>query len=612
MTATGRVSSAQKEEIRSRVPLEEILPEYNVHLIPSGRKFKALCPFHQEKTPSFWVDAEKQLYYCYGCQVGGDLFRFVEQMDRVSWSEAVQILARRAGVVLELDSAAGGRSEVLDLYDALEHAASTFHEILIRDPRGAAAREYLTRRGIREEMWERFRLGVSLPAWDALLRQATAKGFSPEVLERAGLVRQRDARGRAASSCYDMFRGRLMFPITDPQNRVIGFGARTLGEDLPKYLNTPGTPLFDKSQVLYGLSQARAGIRRTNEIIIVEGYTDVIAAHQAGLDNVVAGLGTAFTRDNARQLHRLASRVLIVFDGDAAGQEATERSLDILVGEDLDVLVFQVSGGEDPCEAVLALGGEAFRRRIDEGAVGIFEFKWRRTLGEVSGAASRRGAVAHARAVDEFLRLVARVKNVVTRRLILREYAERSGVAESELEARLRVVSGSTAAATARSARERSDAQAGAAPVRERPLGELAEIVLECLLALPSQAASIWQQVPKGLFQGPAGEALAVVIERQLAEGAFSSVRLAREIDEPSAHSVVAKVLSRLDMEAGDPAVDHALLWQNCQRDVRRWQIAGRIGELERLAREAREEADAARFRSYRQERTRLLKELKR
>ncbi|MCZ6794916.1 MAG: DNA primase [Planctomycetota bacterium] len=622
----GYVTEVAREEIRRRVPLEELLPEYNVHLIASGSKWKALCPFHQEKTPSFWVDPDKQLYYCYGCQEGGDLFRFIESMDRVGFSEAVEMLARRAGVVLEEQASGAGRRQqgVVEIYDALDHAARLFQHVLLEDPRAEATRRYLETRGIDREMWGRFRLGFSLDDWSGLLTAAGANGISGEVLERAGLAKRRDG-GRGSRSFYDTFRGRLMFPISDAQGRVVGFGARTLeeGPDAgPKYINTPKTALFDKSQVLYAVGQAKAEVRRRREIVIVEGYTDVIAAHQAGLGHFVASLGTAFTRENARQLYRLAPRVTLVFDGDAAGQNATERSLDLLVQEDLDVRVYTVTDGKDPCDAVLALGGQEFQRRLSEESVGIFEFKWRCTVGRVSQDGGNAGPpdgdlTSRGRAVDEFLRLVARVPNAVTRKLILREYAERLGIDERAVLERLEVVrrgfpAGSALAPRPSSRETHGNRDGETGPSGAPALEELAEVVLECLLAMPARAASIWKEAPRELFSGRVGEALVESIEELLSEDSFSGVRLARKLEDPVAHRTTVRLLSRLEGDDGFLADEYQMRWTHCLRDIRRWKLRERLCELDRLVERARTEGDDGQFQALRLERSRLLRESKR
>ena len=605
----GFVTPEDRELIRSRVPLEDLLPDYNVQLVAAGHRLKGLCPFHQEKTPSFSVDRDKQLYHCFGCKASGDVFRFIQEFERVEFPEAVEILARRAGVVLQLEVADSGKSRRRQaLYDALERAATVYHRVLTEDPRGEVAREYLRRRGVSEDMWKRFRLGFAPPGWSFLLDAARAAKIPMEVLDRAGLVSRKDAPSGREARFYDRFRNRVMFPIGDAQGRIIGFGARTLGDDQPKYLNTSKTELFDKSQVLYGLQQSKPGIHREKTLAIVEGYTDVIAAHQAGLDFFVASLGTAFTSDNARSLRRLAEKIWMVMDGDSAGQSAMERSLELLVAEDLDVRVYSVEGGKDPCDAVSELGGEAFRAEIETHAVGLFEFKWQRTV-EVAerNAASPQ---AKAAALDEFLGLLELVSNPVTRSYIQRgfvERLERYGLREADIDRRLEEIrkrrkksgrspglSGAASGAGRgpgqrvpprdgggsmdpgeppvarvesteenRQAGGRRDLRQSADSVQEslqedrrtanarRVLNDgrrpLIEVVLECLVGRPEQAAEMWSEVPPSLFQGPFGEPLGRAVEEQMRCGSFSGVRLVRELEDSAHAALLVELLDRVD-----------------------------------------------------------------
>jgi len=607
----GIVSEACKERIRERVPLEDVVREHNVHLVASGRRLKGLCPFHTEKTPSFTVDVERQYYYCFGCQAGGDVFSFVRNAQHLEFSEALEILARRAGVSLEFEGGyrpSTDRSSTLPIYEALVLAEEFYHQCLLDGVAGRAARQYLEGRQIQPEIWEKFRLGYSPPEWDAFSRFATKKGVSFDVLERAGLVRQRPGNERAGNeraSGYDAFRGRVMFPIRDAQGRVTGFGARTLGDDVPKYLNTPRTPVFDKSQVLYGIDLARGGIQRESRIGIVEGYTDAIVAHQMGLDFVVASLGTAFTTENARRLGRLAPRALLIFDGDDAGQKAAERSLDLLVAESIDVRIYTVTDGKDPCDAILRLGGAEFRRKLESDSVGLFEFKWRRTLESDRAASS--GVALRAKALDEFLSLLARVPNVVARRLYIREFAERIGIPESEIAQRMEQVAGRSRNGAASSrAPARHDARRPA-PGTSRfdepifspesgPLGmqpvdasaetnknaELAELVLGCMLALPGKAREIWSEVPEGLLDASPYKVLAQSIDGQLVGDALSIPRLTREINDPEALRILTRILNHLEDDEGRPTQDFEETWLHVRRDLLRHVRREKLEELKR------------------------------
>jgi DNA primase len=560
----GFIADACKQRIRDRVAIEEVVREHGVQLIPSGRRLKGLCPFHSEKTPSFSIDVEKQYYHCFGCEASGDAFSFVMQTQHLGYPEALELLARRAGVELEYVDGAGPARKgetVVKLYDALEIAKGFYHRQLLDDPSARRAQEYLKNRGILPETWERFHLGFSSDRWDGFLRFATKEGIPVEVLEKAGLIRKRTSGG----GYYDYFRGRLMFPIDDPQSRVIGFGARTLGDDVPKYLNTAKTPVFDKSQVLYALPHARMGIRREERVAVVEGYTDAVMAHQAGLDFFVASLGTAFTSENARRLSRLAPRALLIFDGDDAGQKASERSLDLLVSESLDVRVYTVTDGKDPCDAILSLGGPEFRRRLVEESVSLFEFKWRRTM--ESAGTEEAGPALRAKALDAFLSLFGRISNPVARKLELRQFSERLGVPEADMEERLKHL-----LRLKPSALPRSDnvpvASGEEARASAKGIPDLERVVLECILALPHKAKAIWSQVPRELFTDSSLLSLVASIERQLEDGEFSTTRLAHEVEDPA---TVARLMSRVEDAEGNPTLDYEDLLLRVERDLGRY-----------------------------------------
>ena len=311
------------DEIKARVDAVEFISRY-VPLQRAGRSFKACCPFHQEKTPSFVVFPDSGTWRCFGaCGVGGDIFSFLMQKENLDFREALQILAREAGVQLPEEANAGQNQERDLLYELNAKAALFFRNRLHRSQGAQPARDYLQRRGINAEAAEKFQLGFAPDSWDALRDHLTQEGYSPDSLHRADLVKRNDER----NSFYDSFRNRLIIPIHDRQSRIIGFGGRVLDDSLPKYLNTAETALFHKSHVVYGLDRAYKAIRRDGSVVIVEGYMDVIAAHQFEFENVVACLGTALTEEQLRQLHRYADNLILALDPDAAGQQATLRGL---------------------------------------------------------------------------------------------------------------------------------------------------------------------------------------------------------------------------------------------------------------------------------------------
>jgi DNA primase len=315
------------DEIKDRLDIIEVIQGY-VPLKKAGHNYKGLCPFHAEKTPSFVVFADSGTWHCFGaCATGGDLFTFIMKRENLSFGEALKLLAQRAGVELEPRSPQAAEADQrLGLLREINQAAALYyHHLLLNNSEAARARAYLEQRGFTPDTLERFQVGFALDQWDSLLRYLTGKGYALPDLAEAGVITERENQ----SGYYDRFRRRILFPIRDHQGRTIGFGGRILDEGVPKYLNSPQTPIFDKSSVLYGLDLARQGIRTSGTAVIVEGYTDVLMAHQYGLDNVVAQMGTALTEDQLKLLKRHTNRFVLALDPDAAGDQATLRGLDV-------------------------------------------------------------------------------------------------------------------------------------------------------------------------------------------------------------------------------------------------------------------------------------------
>ena len=310
------------EEVKQRLDIVDVVGRY-VALLKAGRNYRALCPFHSERTPSFYVFPERQGWYCFGaCATGGDVFTFVMKREGLEFRDALRLLAERAGVPLGPPRDAAADAQRDRLRQANEAAARLYHQKL-QSPEGAGALSYLEARGLDADTMAAFQLGYSADSWDALRTQLTSLGFSDETMLAAGLLVEGE-RGP-----YDRFRGRVMFPIHDDRGRVVGFGARALDDSTPKYLNTPQTPIFDKGSLLYGLHRAKEEIRKEDRSVIVEGYMDVIAAHQNGLGNVVASMGTSLTERQVALLKRSTRNMVLALDADAAGSEATLRGIQV-------------------------------------------------------------------------------------------------------------------------------------------------------------------------------------------------------------------------------------------------------------------------------------------
>ncbi len=348
------------EEVRSRNDIVDVISGY-VKLQKKGSTYFGLCPFHNEKTGSFSVSPGKQLYYCFGCGAGGNVLTFVMEYENYSFPEALQFLAERAGIELpkqELDEKARQESDKRSRILEINKVAARYFYVQLRQEQGKRAMDYLTGRELSQETMKRFGLGYSNKYSDDLYRYLRQQGYEDEILKESGLVTIDERRGG-----YDKFWNRVMFPIMDANNRVIGFGGRVMGEGEPKYLNSPETKVFDKSRNLYGLNLARSS--RRPQILLCEGYMDVIALHQAGFDNAVASLGTAFTQGHAALLRRYAKEVYLTFDSDGAGVRAALRAIPILKEAGLTTRVVDMKPYKDPDEFIKALGAEAYQERID-------------------------------------------------------------------------------------------------------------------------------------------------------------------------------------------------------------------------------------------------------
>jgi DNA primase len=344
----------------------------------SGARYVGRCPFHDERTPSFSVDPVKKVYYCFGCQRGGDHIAFVRETENLDFAAAVETLADRYGVRLEYEQSSPAedrrRAERGRLLRLLEDAAGFYERYLWESGEAAPARDYLAERGIAEATARDHRLGFSPSAWDRVCAAVLAKGFTAAELGQAGLS------GRGRRGPVDRFRGRLMFPLADVRGRVRGFGARQMPDgEPPKYLNSPEGPLFRKNEVLYGLDRARSAIASAGRAIVVEGYTDVLALHQSGTANAVASMGTALTDGQVTELKRVCSTVFLAFDSDAAGEEASLRGMALAEANGLSVRVVALPAGQDPADVVIA-DADAFARSV-EAAAGVLSFRVGRALG---------------------------------------------------------------------------------------------------------------------------------------------------------------------------------------------------------------------------------------
>src|ERR1041385_3012440 len=386
----GSIPSETIEQIAAANDITDVIGSY-FPLRRAGANFKALCPFHQEKTPSFMVSPSRQTFHCFGCGAGGSVFRFVMDYEHIDFPSAVRKLVARAGIIVvekrgasDEDRQYETRKNLLRLH---AEGAEWFHENLIKKEIGETARKYLKQRGITGEIAKRWQLGYAPDEWDAFGSWARERGYDARELVASGLVKTKDddqTSNVTPRTSYDRFRGRIMFPICNDVGEVIAFSGRLLKDEegAAKYLNSPETPLFRKGNVLFGLDKTKRALIDANCAIVCEGQIDLISLFEAGITNVVAPQGTAFTENQARVLKRFVGEVVLCFDADAAGRKAAERSLDALLQNDLIVRVAEMPAGEDPDSLVRREGREAFESRI-AGAREFFDYWIERSVAEV-------------------------------------------------------------------------------------------------------------------------------------------------------------------------------------------------------------------------------------
>ncbi len=408
-----------KEQVRQAVDIVDLMGSY-MAMRRQGRGYVALCPWHDDTRPSMQINPDRQTFKCWPCDIGGDIFSFVMKIEGVDFREALDMLADRAGIDLAPQRKQGDHDSQFDrrnLYKAMAWAEGEFHQCLLKSPEADVARQYLLERGINDESIQRFQLGFTPAKWDWLLGRARQAGGAPAVLERVGLV----AKRQTGEGFYDRFRGRLMFSIRDARSRPIAFGGRVLpgvGESNPdrpeaKYINSPETPLFSKSGQLYALDLAKEGITSEQGIVVMEGYTDVIMAHQHGITNAVAVLGTALGERHVPLVRRFTDRITLVLDGDEAGQKRTMQILDellaLFVAQEVDLQILTLPTGGDPCDVIASHGSEHFRQLLST-AVDALEHKIAAVTNGLASVTGNSAPSTHAsaQAVEEILGTVAR------------------------------------------------------------------------------------------------------------------------------------------------------------------------------------------------------------
>ncbi|MFA5358989.1 MAG: DNA primase [Patescibacteria group bacterium] len=412
------------DEIKSKVDIVDLLSEY-VKLKQAGVNWKANCPFHHEKTPSFMVSRDKQIWHCFGCGEGGDIFTFVQKIEGLDFSEALSVLAKKAGVILQHEdpSITNQRTRLVDINDL---AARYYHKVLLESSIAQSARDYLAARSVDAATIDEWQLGYAPDSWDQTSNFLKKKGYTEQEIFLAGL----SVRKEKGAGFYDRFRGRLTFPIRDHNGRVVGFSARTLDPDAKeaKYVNTPQTPIFNKGQLLFGLDKAKQEIRKQKVAVLVEGNLDVITSHQYGVKNVIASCGTALTIDHTKLIKRYTENLSLCFDPDTAGQLAAERGIDIALLEGMNVRVITLPDGEDPDKFIKNNNADVWRARVTA-AVPVMDYYFDKS---VVGADITRSEIKK-ELVAKLLPVVAKISDQVSQAHWLQQLAEKLSIPENIL-----------------------------------------------------------------------------------------------------------------------------------------------------------------------------------
>ncbi len=471
------------QDIKEANDVLEIVGQH-LNLKRSGSNYKALCPFHQEKTPSFMVNPGKQIFHCFGCDTGGDVIRFIMLHEGLPFTDAVRKLAGRAGIDLpEKDAESGARRDKKDvLYRANRLASEYYSEMLLKDPQGSEARDYLGSRGIHSDVCRTYGMGFAPPGWRSLGSMLKKEEVRVEAAIECGLM----LKGDGAKDPYDRFRNRIVFPIRDLAGRILGFGGRVLGEELPKYVNTPETPVYRKGDSLFGVDVAAASIREKGLVILVEGYLDVIALHQAGIRNVVGVLGTALTKEQARRIKRLTTKCVLIFDSDEAGTKAALRSGMIFLEEGFTCLVAPLDADEDPDSFLRKNGPEKLIDRISD-ALSIVIFAMEEAKKDHPGD----NVGSRAQVLDAIAPYLAKIEDRAKLGVYLREVADDLRIEQHDLRAKLTSVS------------ERKPGPSSQIEP-EAPIQRWEELLVHIMIRDPSTTARVREVVDARDFVNPA------------------------------------------------------------------------------------------------------------
>ena len=574
-----------KEQVRSAVDMVDVISGY-VPLKKRGQNYWGCCPFHGEKTPSFSVNPGKSMFYCFGCHEGGDIFKFIMKIENCGFMDALKLLAGRYGIpVPERQKTAAEiarEKQRNSIYDANNLASRFYQACLLKTNYGKQALAYLAGRGITQEIIERFTIGYALDNFTALVVSLGKRGCTPELLVQAGLVAE---GGR--SGFYDKFRNRVMIPIKDPRGRIVGFGGRVLDNSTPKYLNTSETQWFNKRRLLFGLDIAARAIRQSRQAIVVEGYMDAISLHAAGIDNVVASMGTAFAEEQARLLKRMAEEVVFCYDSDSAGRNASVRAVSIARSAGLKVRIAGVPDGKDPDEFVRHHGKEAFLAVVAAAQEGI-AFQIDETL-QQNNLTSLAGKVE---AVSNILPFLRECKTEIEASEHIRRLAQRLTIDEGLIFEEYRK--------SARSGGVKRELPMRASQVPEAGIGQQAEeLLLALLLERPDLCERCEEVIEQAGFTEAAQNDLFVLLQ-----AGCPMDKLCENLDS-AGQSLLAKLMAR-----PLPEGDSEKLLEDCLRQLKRSYLEKEYARHSQLAQEYERSADE-RFISELMESQRIKNEIK-
>ena len=592
-----RIPPEKIDDVRNATDIVDLIGAF-IKLKKRGKNYVGLCPFHTEKTPSFNVSPERQMYHCFGCGVGGNAITFVMEYEKVSFVEAVRSLAEKSGITLPTGTAEDENvaSEQEELYGVCRAAGLFFHQTLTESTDGKLALEYLRHRGFTDETIRTFGLGYAPASWDATVNHFREKDVSMELLAKAGLVRRRED-----GSYYDYFRGRAMFPVFSTTGRILGFGARKMLEDDPlgKYINSPETAIYNKSRILYGIHQSKEAIRENENAILVEGYADLITVFQSGVKNVVASSGTALTQEQIQLIGRYAKSVTIVYDADTAGVAAASRGVELIVENGLDVRVVVLPEGEDPDSFVGKHGGEEFRKLVGD-AISFIDFIAMRY--EAAGKlASPEGQAETVRAI---VSIIAKMSDELKQNFYIKHVAEKYKLYESTLHRELEKLPGGNRRQqfggkrqTTVARREPEERMAAAAP-------EISGVERDLIHAMLDGGKNIvrfiFEHMTVDDFTHPRARAIVAHLLHQVEEGEdVNPTTLINNIEDPVQRRLVAEIifskyqLSKGWNEAQVEQADPRMMAGDALLKMRRMALDQLMKENHRLMREAGERGES-------------------